>query len=127
MYGIYALAYGMYVWGTHTRSMLTGENWNDIMEGAMLRESCMLVLRTSTATMANGTEVTAAGGAYLDPADDSALLDALPGDAVVSEDVCVRVCVTVCVCDCVCVCVCGEPVHGYRTAASRMPCTYVPV
>ncbi|KAF5831562.1 hypothetical protein DUNSADRAFT_12975, partial [Dunaliella salina] len=69
--------------------MLTGEDWNDAMHGAMVKEDCYLVQADISVTLpgSNGTlqQVDLKRGQYLDPVDDHALIDELPQGALKDE------------------------------------------
>mmetsp|Transcript_29707 Transcript_29707/g.77007 ORF Transcript_29707/g.77007 Transcript_29707/m.77007 type:complete len:1190 (-) Transcript_29707:1393-4962(-) len=66
-------------------TILTGEDWNDAMHGAMVKEDCYLVQTDISVTLpgSDGTpqQVDLKRGQYLDPVDDRALIDELPRDA----------------------------------------------
>jgi hypothetical protein len=65
--------------------MLTGENWNDIMQSCMVQEDCVYVPQTVVALLGNGKNMTVDAGAYLDPNQHATLLSALPSSVLVRQ------------------------------------------
>lgn len=59
----------------------TNDDWNYLMQDSMILEDCILITRDITLSLHNGTSsinTTIASGTYLDPVDNSTVLQAIP-------------------------------------------------